>query len=127
VSRPPGQGGAGARAATCAHLAIGPGAAFPGPRAITGTAAQPRPSQAGLAVAAGESRRRTGRRHRPGTTPAGGGYHGARGGTVPARHRAAPGNCGDSGSRASRGRAAWDRPRTAARPQAFGLAPGDGG
>ena len=50
VSRPPGHSGAAEPAATCAHPAAGPGVAFPGPRAITGTAAQPQPRQAGLAV-----------------------------------------------------------------------------
>ncbi len=50
MSRPPGHGGAGVPAATCAHPAAGLRAAVPGPPAITGTAAQLRPRQAGLAV-----------------------------------------------------------------------------
>ena len=50
MSRPPGHSGAAAPAATCAHPAAGLRVAVPGPRAITGTAAQPQPRQAGLAV-----------------------------------------------------------------------------
>ena len=50
ASRPPGHGGADAPAATCAHPAAGLRIAVPGPRAITGTAAQLQPRQAGLAV-----------------------------------------------------------------------------
>lgn len=51
VSRLPGHGGVGAPVATCAHPAAGLRAAVPGPRVITGTAAQLGPRQAGLAVA----------------------------------------------------------------------------
>ena len=49
MSQQPRHGGAGAPTATCAHPAAGPRVAFPGPRAIRGTAAQPQPRQAGLA------------------------------------------------------------------------------
>ena len=70
VSRPPGHSGAAGPAVTCAHPAAGPGVAFPGPRAITGTAAQPRPRQAGLAVTvvlAGTAGLTPGARSRPDT------------------------------------------------------------
>ena len=51
MSRPPGHGGAAEPAATCAHPAAGLRAAVLGPRAITGTAAQLQPRQAGPAAA----------------------------------------------------------------------------
>ncbi len=51
MSQQPGHGGAAEPAATCAYRAAGLRVAVPGPRAITGTAAQLRPRQAGLAVA----------------------------------------------------------------------------
>jgi len=51
VSQQPGHSGAAEPAATCAYRAAGLRVAVPGPRAITGTAAQLRPRQAGLAVA----------------------------------------------------------------------------
>jgi hypothetical protein len=50
VSRPPGHGGAGAPAATCAHPAAGLRTSVPGPRVITGTAAQPRQARLAAAV-----------------------------------------------------------------------------
>jgi hypothetical protein len=100
VSRQPGRGGGAAPQATCAHRAAGPGVAFPVPRAIRGTAAQPRPRQARLAVAVvpagtagltGEPLHGTRRQYRPGTAPAGGGSIAGRGGTVHAFYRAVAG------------------------------------
>ena len=130
VSRQPGHGGAGEPAATRADPAAGPGAAFPDPRAITGTAAQPQPRQAGPAVAVvlaraarltAQSPRGTRRRYRPGTAPA------SSGGTRRGRRRAAALDRDGFCVLAGRGRAARHRPCAAARSRAFGLPPGAGG